>query len=456
MREVQDSGAQKATRVRLTVMAFLCVLSFLTYYDRQCIVRAQESIQKSLAISNDQLGLVFGAFWLAYALMEIPGGWMGDRFGARITLTRIVLAWSLFTALTGAATGFYSLLVYRFLFGVGEAGAYPNMARAQSRWLPAAEQARAGGALWLAARCGAAFAPLLFGTMTRHVESLQARLAETPGVHWFADMPSWRIAFFVSGLVGVIWCLAFYAWFRDDPAQKPSVNSAELRHIEEGRGTTETSHRMGKDKWRALFSSPSLWAMALYYIFGSFGWSFFVSWMPLYMKQAHGTTFAESEWSSAWPLLCGGMACLVGGVLSDELVKRTGWRRLGRAIFPVVGCAAAAVAMFALRHVATQREATILMCVAAAAFDFGQAANWAAIVAMGGRYAGVALGFVNMVGNLGNSVQPYVGARVFNAFGWDALFAVYGVAFLLAMTMWIIINPLRRFYNEQTPNVAVR
>jgi MFS transporter, ACS family, glucarate transporter len=126
------------------------------------------------------MGLVFGAFWLAYALFEIPGGWMGDRVGARFTLTRIVLAWSVFTALTGAATGFYSLLMYRFLFGVGEAGAYPNLAHIQSRWLPTAERARAGGALWLTARWGAAFAPLLFGTLTRAIESWQRSIGGSP------------------------------------------------------------------------------------------------------------------------------------------------------------------------------------------------------------------------------------------------------------------------------------
>ena len=118
------AGSSKTwTRVRVQVMAFLCVLSFLTYYDRNCIMRAQVTIQESLAIDKEQMGIVFGMFWLAYALFEIPGGWMGDRLGARFTLTRIVIAWSLFTALTGLATGFYSLLLYRFLFGVGEAGA---------------------------------------------------------------------------------------------------------------------------------------------------------------------------------------------------------------------------------------------------------------------------------------------------------------------------------------------
>jgi ACS family glucarate transporter-like MFS transporter len=290
--------------------------------------------------------------------------------------------------------------------------------------------------------------------MTRQVESLQIALAEAPILHWFATTASWRIAFLLSGALGVVWCIAFYRWFRDDPAQKPSVSSAELRHIEQGRGVPEADHHMGREMWGALFSSASLWAMALYYVFGSFGWSFFVSWMPRYLKVAHGVTFEESEWSSAWPLVCGGIACLVGGVLSDTMVKRTGWRRVGRAVFPVAGCLAAALAMFAIPQVATQRDATILMCVAAAAFDFGQAANWAAIVDMGGRYAGVALGFINMVGNLGNSAQPYVGARVFDALGWNALFVVYGVAFLLAMTTWLVINPTRCFYDGRTPKAV--
>src|SRR6478735_6132449 len=180
---------QRRTRVRVSVMAFLCVLSFLTYYDRQCIVRAQESIQASLSIDDGQMGIVFGTFWLAYALFEIPGGWMGDRMGARFTITRIVLAWSLFTVLTGAATGFYSLLVYRFLFGVGEAGAYPNMARIQSRWLPITERARAGGLLWLTARWGAAFAPLIFGAMTRGISSLQSSLSDSYRGGWLTTTP---------------------------------------------------------------------------------------------------------------------------------------------------------------------------------------------------------------------------------------------------------------------------
>jgi MFS family permease len=442
------NSGEKSTHVRFTVLAFLCVLSFLTYYDRQCVVRAQEDMKAALKLTDGQMGIILGAFWLAYALFEIPGGWMGERIGARFTLTRIVLAWSLFTALTGAATGFYTLLMYRLLFGAGEAGAYPNMAHVQSRWLPKVERARAGGILWLCARWGLAFAPLIFGSITRNVESLQNSLADASLLRWFVSLPSWRIGFFLSGLLGVVWCLAFYPWFRDEPSQKKSVGSRELEHIYAGRGSIETGQRMGSQVWGKLFSSRSLWAIAVYYVCGSFGWSFFVSWMPRYLNDVHGVTFAESEWASVWPMFCAGIACLLGGVLSDELVRRTGWRRLGRAVFPIAGCLAAAAAMLAIPHVRSQGEATILMCVALAAFDLGQAANWAAIVDIGGRYAGVAFGFINMIGCIGNITQPYIGQIIFNTFGWDTLFAVYAVAFLLAMTTWTIINPLKRFYEQ--------
>src|SRR6478609_4196183 len=175
---------ERPTRVRFRVMLLLCALSFLTYYDRQCIVRAQDSIRASLGLDEKQMGLVFSAFWLAYALFEIPSGRLGDRFGARFTITRIVLAWSLFTVLTGAATGLLSLLLFRFLFGAGEAGAYPNIARIQSRWLPINERARAGGVLWLMARWGAAFAPVIFGTMTRGIVSLQSNISDSNSLGW--------------------------------------------------------------------------------------------------------------------------------------------------------------------------------------------------------------------------------------------------------------------------------
>jgi MFS transporter, ACS family, glucarate transporter len=430
-------------------MAFLCVLSFLTYFDRVCIVRAQPDIRNDLGLSEESMGLVFGAFWLAYALFEIPGGWMGDRFGARITLTRIVLAWSLFTVLSGCATGLASLLVFRFLFGVGEAGAYPNMARVQVNWLPERSRARAGGLLWLTARFGAAGSPFLFGTMLRCFDS-EAWRAQLANLHLPGDIAAWRVAFWAAGAIGLIWCLAFYFWFRDDPRAKPSVNAAEVRLIESGGVDEPATHKMPGRAWLALASCRSLWAMGILYLCGSFGWSFFVSWAPQYLKETHGVTYADSEMMTGFPLLCGGISCLVGGVLSDALVRRLGRKWLGRAVFPVCGYSVAAGAMFCVPLAETAEEACLLMCLASAGNDFGQGANWATIVDIGGLYAGTAAGFINTIGNSGNWLQPPIGAWVHGSLGWDFLMGTYAAAFLTAAAMWLFINPSRKFYEERT------
>ncbi len=454
----------RATRVRYGVMGFLCALSFLTYFDRVCIVRAQKVIQHDLNITDTGMGLILGAFWLAYALFEIPSGWLGDRYGARGTLTRIVIAWSVFTALSGAATGFFTLLLWRFCFGVGEAGAYPNMARVQSRWLPVNSRARAGGLLWLFARWGAAFSPIIFGTLLRFADSPRFRqmLVRLHLSRAIATYPAWRIGFFFSGLLGLIWVILFYVWFRDEPTEKRSVNAAEIDLIRKGQATQiEPVHvpvaapakvlhyeTPSQTIWSALFTSPSLWGLALLYLFGSFGYSFFVSWLPKYFDEHLHVSFDKSEVMSGAPQFLAGITCLLGGWLSDLVVRRTGWRRWGRAIFPITGCATAASAIFALRFVHTPREAVILTCIAAAAYDFGQGANWASIIDVGGAYAGTAAGFINMIGNMGNFIQPVVGAAIFTHLGWPALFVGYAAAYLLSGSMWVFIRPDRRFYED--------
>jgi ACS family glucarate transporter-like MFS transporter len=437
------------SKVRYAVMAFLCVLSFLTYFDRVCIVRAQSDIQNDLHLSDVAMGWILGAFWFAYAVFEIPSGFLGDRYGARGTLTRIVIAWSIFTALSGCAVGFWSLLTYRFLFGVGEAGAYPNMARIQAAWLPPRARARAGGLLWLCARWGGAFSPVLFGKMLRgfNSESFRHVVSGT----FLEHLPAWRMGFWASGILGAMWVLAFWPWFRDNPAHKRSVSAAELALIQSGRAHADqtASHARIPGLFRALISSPSLWALAILYTCVSFGWSFFVSWVPRFFKDVHHVKFEDSEWLTAWPLFFGGVSCLLGGLLSDLFIRATGRRRLGRAIFPVTGYLLAVIAMLAVRFAHTPGQASILLCLAAAALDFGQGANWASIVDIGGRYAGTATGFINTIGNLGgNFLQPIIGAWIFNHLGWDALFATYAATSLAAAGLWIFINPTRRFYPE--------
>ncbi|HEX4592036.1 MAG TPA: MFS transporter [Gemmataceae bacterium] len=444
-----DSGhrsSERPSRVRYRVMGLLLVLSFLSYFDRQCIVRVQQVVETELSLSKEQMGLVFGAFWLAYAAFEIPAGWLGDRFGARLALTRVVLAWSLFTALTGFAGGFVSLLTIRFLFGAGEAGAFPNMARVQATWLSPAARGRAGGWLWLAARWGGAFAPFLFAEVIRWFDSEPVRRAlATVGL---LEISGWRPAFLTAGIAGVVWCVVFVRWFRNQPVDHPGVNSAELELIRGDREAGPIRHgEMPPGVWRALLRSRSLWALMFLYVFGSFGWSFFVSWLPEYLAKTHGLAFEQSEQVWKQPLLYGGVSCLVGGIISDWLVRRLGSKRLARALLPVAGCVTAAAAVYAARFVSDAGSAVVLMCIAGAAYDFGQAANWATIVDVGGRYAGVATGLINF-GNVGNVIQPWLGAWLFSHYDWNTLLAFLAGAFLLAATMWLFIDPRRTFYEE--------
>ncbi|MFO0869968.1 MAG: MFS transporter [Pirellulales bacterium] len=442
--------AARPTIVRHWVMVYLGVLAFLTYFDRICISRAQASIRVDLDLTKDQMGFIMGAFWLAYALFELPAGWMGDRYGARVTLTRIVLAWSVFTALSGVATGFWSLLLYRFLFGVGEAGAFPNMARIQSQWLPIASRPRAGGLLWMLARWGGAFSIPLFGIMMAGFGSSAFRetVAELPGLSWLAHYEAWRISFWAAGVIGAVWCIAFYSWFRDHPADKPSVNAAELALITHNAPPASKGHGMPHHLWRDLLFNRSLIAMGVLYMCGSFGWSFFASWMPEYFKEVQKMEYEESQWMAAAPLFCGGISCIVGGILCNILVARSHRPWLARAIFPISGYVTAALCMLAIPWVTSPTQAIVLLCIAEAAHDFGQGSNWSTIVNIGGKYAGVAAGLINTIGNMGNAFQPYIGARIIDSYGWNTVFVVYGVAFVIAACMWLLIDPRQTFYRE--------
>ena len=206
-------------------------MTFILYLDRSCINQAAPVIKRELGISETQKGFIFSAFALAYALFEIPAGRWGDRFGSRRILTRIVLWWSFFTALTGAAGGFASLLVIRFLFGAGEAGALPNSARILREWFPDSSRGRAQGIVTTA---------MLLGGAASYTTS-----------QWLIDWVGWRWSFAVFALIGVGWALAFYAWFRDDPAEHPRPNDAERRLISEGRMPGQSAEGL------RIFQSPA-------------------------------------------------------------------------------------------------------------------------------------------------------------------------------------------------------
>jgi nitrate/nitrite transporter NarK len=318
-------------------------------------------------------------------------------------------------------------------------------------------RARWGGLLWLMARWGGAFSPIIVGGMLRGFgsDTLQGLVRGT----FLENFAPWRWGFVASGLLGVVWVVLFWPFFRDNPADKKSVSPAELDIINQGRVASPSgsadSHAVPSGLFKDLFASSGLRAMAFLYLCVSFGWSFFASWLPRFFQEVHNVKYEKSEWMSALPLILGGLSCVGGGMLCDYLVRRTGNKRLFRMLFPVCGYTVAAIALISMRFVKNPMQATALICIVAVASDFGQGANWASIVDIGGRYAGIAAGLINTVGNLGHFVQPVVGPFIFNQFGWNSLFVVYACAYAAAASMWLFIDPTKPFYREHPTAVEL-
>ncbi|HUQ90258.1 MAG TPA: MFS transporter [Bryobacteraceae bacterium] len=367
-------------RVRVLILLFL--LSIITYIDRVCISVAGPRMQQDLSITPERWGWVVGAFTLSYALFEIPSGAMADKLGARSVLTRIVLWWSIFTSLTGAVSNFGLLLLARFCFGAGEAGAYPGSASAVSRWFPAPERARATGAFWMASRLGGAVSPLL-------VVPIQQAYG-------------WRMSFFVFGILGVIWCGVWYWWYRDHPTLKEGITRRELDEI--GCGSPKPHHSL---PWGEAMRHPNFWRLLAMYHTYCWGSYFYLSWLHTYLQKGRGFTENEMKIFSTLPFLVGACGNLFGGFLSDHLIKRYGLK-FGRRAVGATGLALSGCFMFATSQTSSKELAVLFLALGYGAMDCMLPVAWAVCLDIGGKYAGAVSGSMNMAGQLGSFLTSIV------------------------------------------------
>ena len=408
----------RPTRVRYGVLGFTLVLTAIAYLDRICISTAAPAMKEDLGIGDVEMGYVFSAFTLAYALFEVPSGWLADRFGARLMLTRIVVWWSAMTATTGLVSSFGSLLAVRFLFGIGEAGTFPSIARAYSRWLPARERGRAFGlALMTAALGGAATQPLVVALLLR--------------IHW-------RHTFMVFGLVGIAWAAAWFWWFRDDPHAHAGVSAAELRVI--GHDPAPPHRRV---PWGALLRARNLLALCLMYGFAIYGWYFYITWLPTYLMRARGFALQEVGWLAALPLLSIAAGVLAGGWASDVLARH--WKpRAARRAPGIVGLPLAAVAIIGAISTPVPTTAALLLAGAAGLAALAVGPAWAVCLEIGGHHAGVVSGAMNTFGNLGGTMSPIVVGWCLQRWGsWNASLISVAVCYLLAAACWLAIDPTK-------------
>jgi MFS transporter, ACS family, glucarate transporter len=394
---------------RFPVLGFMSTLAIITYVDRVCISRAQNSIMADLHLTTRDMSFVFLAFGWGYALMEVPGGWLGDRFGSRNVLARIVGWWSLFTAATGWAWNFGSLLVTRFLFGTGEAGCFPNVTRAIKSWLPPVDHARAQGIVWLSARWGGAFTPLLAAFVLRHV--------------------SWRWTFALFGMIGLVWVVAFARWSRGFASD---------------RAVPRESESASRTPWKKLLTSRTVGLLCLQYICLNYSWIFYITWLPRYLTQGRGVSPDLAPYLEIFPLFIGGFGCLLSGMLALPIIRRAGSVRAGRRLMACLGFGGASILLFVSLQIKSPLLAMVVMGLAGFANDFTMPVSWATCMDVGGRHTGTLSGTMNMIGAFAAGLAPVIVDTLleWNGGNWTQTLCVSAVVYLVGFVCWLFIDPV--------------
>jgi sugar phosphate permease len=411
---------------RYRVLIFLFTLFAITYLDRICMVLVGVRMKKEFLLSETQWGLVTGAFALAYALFEIPSGMLGDIKGQRSTLMRIVIWWSLFTALTGLTTGLISLVIVRFLFGMGEAGAFPNGSAVVSRWFPASESSL-GVSTIMAGQCfGSAIAPLIV-----------VPLMENFG---------WRSAFFVNALIGLVWVAVCFYWFRNNPSEARGISTEEKTFI-------ETNRRIGSHSetipWKIIFKSRNLLALALSFFCSQWNIYFLVAWLPKFLQQ--GRHFSEKDMmvTTSIVFIPAIITSLLGGVLSDWLIKKKGLK-FGRRFSGVFGIATMAVLV--VTEATTSNNTILIVCLCASMiFQMIYAFSAAGVcVDISGKHTGRIAGIMNFFGQTGALFMTVIFGKIVDLThgNFNAPLFVIAPVLLVGSLLFSLVDPTKKLALE--------
>jgi sugar phosphate permease len=413
------------THVRYRVVAFAVALAMVTYLDRVCISMMAPSIMREIGIDKMQMSYVFSAFTFAYGLFEIPTAWWADRSGTRTVLTRIVAWWSTFTMATSTAFSYPSLLGIRFLFGIGEAGAWPCVARTFSRWIPKSERGTVQGIFFMGAYISAGITPALVTVLMRYF--------------------AWRQVFLMFGVVGFAWAFAWHRWFRDDPREHPSVSVEEADLIEHGRVIDAPSN--GLEYWRKLFANRNLLPLCIMYFGNTWCFYFCITWFPTYLSEARGFNAMKLGIMAGLPLMAAAAASFCGGFVTDRLSRRYGlW--IGRSVVGAAGYMVAMVAMFCGAAAADPVLATVLIALAVAGCMFTLGAAWGVCIDIGGNHSGVVSAAMNTAGQVGGFLSPIVVTKVVEKYQWSAPIYLMAGLFLLGAVAWLTVDPNKRVFSE--------
>jgi MFS transporter, ACS family, glucarate transporter len=415
---------------RYRVLIFLFFLTLITYLDRISISLVGVRIKSEFDLTNEQFGWVLASFSLAYAIFEIPSGVLGDRLGQRAVLIRIVLWWSIFTALTGVATGLLSLIFVRFLFGMGEAGAYPTSSGVVSRWFPARETARGMSSLFIGQNAGAAIAPLV--------------------VIPIAVAFGWRASFFVNGFIGLLWVLVCYLWFRNDPSEMKGISDEEKNYIEKNRRFIGHEQNF---PWKIALRNNSLLALVISLFCSQWAQYFFIAWMPVYLQE--GRNFSENEMKmiTSYFFIVGMAGVLSAGYLSDWLVKKNGLKS-GRRFLGILALGILTLSFLITALTSNNSVVVASLFIGQLFYSFVPVVSFSTCVDIGGDRAGTVAGIMNFFGQIGAFFLAIMFGKIADithSFSMP-LIIVAGVLFMGCIS-WFFVDASRPINAENTSNV---
>ncbi|PWT79159.1 MAG: MFS transporter [Bacteroidetes bacterium] len=416
---------------RYRVLILLFFLIFICILDRVAFSLVSVRIMSAFHLTNEQFGWTVSAFGLAYAFFEIPSGVLGDRIGQRSLLIRIVLWWSLFTALTGFTTGLVSLLLVRFLFGAGEAGAFPNAVGALSRWMPAKEISRGYSSIAIGIALGQTVAPFII----------------VPIAAGFG----WRVPFFVISLFGLVWAIVCFSWFRNNPSEKKNISNEELNYIETNRKIENHSHRFS---WKTAFKNRNLWVLPIAYFASNFGWSLYVFWLPAFVQKGLGFSENSMKNITALTYLMGAIGAFTMGYGSDLLVRKRGLK-FGRRFIGVTSLGFAAILFFSMG--VTSNITVKLICLFASNFLVvsGSIAFFSTCIDIGGNNVGAVTGVMNTAGQSAVIINGIVIGKLAHAHIYNSSIFVVAAVWLVGALMWLLVDPTKKIAIEDKKLIHV-
>lgn len=412
---------------RYRVLALVASLIVLMYLDRLCISVAGPRIQADLGLSSTDWGWLIGAFTLGYALFEVPTGLLADRLGPRRVIARIVIWWSIFTFATGMASSLGILLLIRFLFGAGEAGAFPSTASVISRWIPANERGKANSVVWTSSSIGGLLTPLL-------VVPIQQAYG-------------WRMSFLILGVIGLVWAAFWYICFRDTPDEVAGISAAEREHI--GKFTQPLRH--DKLPWKRLLRTPNFIRLLAMYHAYCWGAYFYLSWMPTYLQKGRGLSEDGMKFASSAAFAAGLIGVLVGGIASDALVRRFGLRA-GRRLPAAVGLVLSGLLLAATAFAGSATFAVVGLCLGLAVMNLMLPISWALCLDIGRKHVGAVSGAMNMAGQAGSFISSIAFGYFVEWWGsYDTALLPLAGMLVISGLIYLTLDPVTQLFPEEKP-----